>query len=349
MNEAYEPTDNSRDFAVAVKPTLEIHRSRDAWPLPHHRRIAPLDTADEPIGQLDWIGGFSSRGCTELDAYMTPAVRCVERGSGTRGLYCSAIARTKHASVARTFRLKSVADVNLGGIHFLAKSPFPIAIPARTTVHDDRNNLEARCLLDLSDETSMCLPFSELSRRKPDVATMIASWSTCPPSVSFYVIESPGLTAIIPTAAILQACYMPAKLADHLTSTHPPGHFADGRHIAFNGFSFGRASDGYFPRRCTENFLRAEREVKQILPRAVAYFKRYGDCLPLLVRPPFLGKVIVSGRNACLREENRSYLLFTSAVRFEPESGERLRYARIRKSPDNMLLDARCLHIVPNT
>lgn len=349
LNEAHEPSGNSRDFVVHREPGLDIRNSRDAWPIPHHRRIVPLDAVNQPVGQLDWIGGFSSRGCNELEAYMTPAVRCIARTPATRDLYSTAIARTKDASVVRTFRLKSIADVTLGGIHFLAKSPFPISIPEETAVHDDRSSWEARCLLHINDEESLCLPFSELSRRKPDIAAMIASWNPCPPSVSFFVTESQGLTAIIPTTAILQACYMPAKLADHLTNTHPRDHFADGRQVAFNGFSFGRLKSAHYPKRCTENFLRAEREISQILPRAVAYFKSHGDCLPLLLRPPFLGKAIVSGRCAFLREKNLSYILFTSAVRFEPGPGELPRYARNRKSRDEILLDARCLRIVPNT
>jgi len=283
-----------------------------------------LDNIEEPIGHLDWIGGFAEKGCTELEVFATPLLRCIGQTPYTGARCCTAIARVKNSPVLRTRRLGSIARASAGQVISLEKRR-AFQVPIHTSVHDPRKSTTwASFVLDIRDELSLCAPFADIRRLRPDLATLISGWCQCPPSVSFYILKSAGLTAVIPTAAILRSCYAPSQLEKYLNAPRRKPSFASETTI-FNGYCYTDAAYGLFPTRSARYFTRAEHEVAQLLPRAAAYYQRNHTFAPLLLRPPFTGQVRIQGNSVVWADRRGVVVLFTQGIMFHAPNREVLR------------------------
>jgi len=293
----------------------------------------PIDRTSRALGQLDFIGAFASHTALQLEAFLTPVVRCLEsRSNGQRR--CVAIARLGQGTVSRRFKLQHIQSVAVAGIHNLDGPSPPLNVAYDLAFIEDRPPTQyCAQFIDISDERSDCLPFGDLRRRNAQIAAMINTWSPCPDSVGFFIVEDDLNITIIPTGTILQACYMPLALAKHLEDgASGPGFSSDQR--IFNGYRFGGPYLRYFPIKARRNLERAEHEVQQIVPRALAYYKLNGNFAPLLVRPPFVGRATVNGWGFRQGIDGRNALLFTSGVEFYSAVDAAVRRAKFDRAQD---------------
>lgn len=180
--------------------------------------------------------------------------------------------------------------------------------------------------IQVDDAGSTALPSSDLEKLRPEIAAVIATRGQCPPSVSYYLQDNWDTTYAIPTASILQACYAPSALASHLADPRKAPSFASDTNV-FDGYSYGQPGLCY-PMRSLRFIDRAEHEVSQILPRAATYYRIHRTFSPLLLRPPFTGKVTVAGSAVTKELDGRRVVVFTSSVCFYSKSAEALRHAR---------------------
>jgi hypothetical protein len=186
---------------------------------------------------------------------------------------------------------------------------------ARETASQER-------IVELADERSTVLTFRHLKQRHGEIAELIERWAPCPDSVAFYIAWDQSVTIIIPTVEILRNHYFPGgdTLEHFLTATERGpfvGHFA-----AFDGFKYISPNSDQkqvcYPVRAQRNLPRAEHEIRQLMPRAVAYHRRYGDGLPILIRPPFVGKVRVEGNALTQSVESIDLVFFPFGCSFAP-------------------------------
>ena len=146
--------------------------------------------------------------------------------------------------------------------------------------------------------------------------TRPSSYAPCPASTGFFVANCENQTIVIPTSEVLRACYAPTGeyLAAFLTSAKAPSEFT-GNGAVFTGLCFAENPGTIFPFRVARNRERAEYEIAQLLPRACAEYHRSGS-LPILIRPPFVGKVALRGTALEKQVDTRQITLFVSCIEF---------------------------------
>jgi hypothetical protein len=273
---------------------------------------SPLDKTIKPLGQIDYIGGFASRNGLELEAYMTPVIRCLESG-GNGKCRCVSVMRLGSTSVRRRFKLKHLWSATMSGLNELQGSSRQYRARGPVVREQGSDDL-AFVQIDIRDDRSACLPFEDIRKQRPELIQLIDDWCPCPDSVSFFIIDDDYTTIVLPTASILTACYHPQLLGTHLNGG--PKETFSSSDCAFDGFSFGPRRYSTFPFRAARNLERAEHEVSQIIPRALAYYQLHGTFAPLLVRTPFVGRTDIRGRATAREIVGRTLLLFTAEVEF---------------------------------
>lgn len=288
-----------------------------------------------PVGQLDWIAGFDVRpgGKIRVGAYLTPALRCFGsvRYEWSRMPVCEAIVRTGGPTHVHAIPLRILERLRPGGHYFLRRSLADVTgTTHRTTLLGNAPEMRSQDrVLELADERSTVLTFRHIKKLHPQIAGLIERWAPCPDPVAFYIASHEETTIIIPTAEILRSHYFPRgdMLERFLTATDQ-GPFV-GRFAAFDGFKYisPHSDEEHFcyPVRAQRNIARAEHEIWQLMPRAVAYYRRYGDALPLLIRPPFVGKVRVEGSALIESIDGSEHLFFPAGCSFAPP-------AKVRRS-----------------
>lgn len=281
---------------------------------------SPIDTTAIPLGQLEYIGAFDPARPLALEAYLTPVIRCLKRTSEGK-LRCTAIRQLQHSLRRRSVTLPAIQQAALGEILALDGAARPFGTQIRVHRRDAAQAEGHHLRLHVSDDRSMCLPFAEIRSRQSALAALIDQRAPCPDSVSFYVLEDDRRTVAIQTGAILRACYFPSALRHHLAGDARDGRFSSDTCI-FDGFTFGRPKRYYYIARAVRNIARAEHEVSQIIPRALAYFRLHRTFAPLLLRPPFTGPTDVMGRAIRHEVGGRELVLFVSSVRFASLLGE---------------------------
>jgi hypothetical protein len=86
--------------------------------------------------------------------------------------------------------------------------------------------------------------------------------------------------------------------------------------VHFTGFAFECSPRKSYPYRVARNRSRAELEIRQLLPRAAVYGRSHPGSLPILIRPPFIGRVVIRGKAHQRAAEGLKVTLFTSNVSF---------------------------------
>lgn len=289
-------------------------------------RVTAIDDATQklmsyPAGQLDWIGGFSrnSRGKILLETYLTPVLRCYSgyRHSWSRIPICESIARTRSPAILHAAPLSVLARVQTGGVYLLRKALADLPGVNDAKIHNAQPSAEytaQNLVFDIHDDRCDAGPYRDVRRQHPEIAALITTWKpACPDTVGFFIAQYERTTIIIPTVEILRQCYFPNRTALEMflmaTETTPYLN----RLVAFNGFGYVEACNNdvrCYPIRARANIERAEREISQLLPRAAAYHRRHGDLLPILIRPPFAGRVRLSGAALEANSMNGNRLLF---------------------------------------
>jgi hypothetical protein len=266
-------------------------------------RTGPLMGAYHPDGalplrgRLDWIGGFSLGISKTLDvnAYLTP----VQHGLIPIGTLNERFPTSGNVQV-RPARIRSIATLTPGSCYSIEKSQ-PNLLDGSDSGGRIRSDFERTDLVfNFQDKSSSVVTYPQLSSKYPQIAEVINTWLPCPDDVAFFVARDQGTTVVIPTVSILQACYMPTGtlLGDFLMAKEPRPFSSE--KVMFDGFRFASVSVYQEPHmyfmRAARNIRRAEREIAQLLPRAVAHHRRYRTGLPILIRPPFTGKTRIVGR-----------------------------------------------------
>lgn len=277
-------------------------------------RLTPLDTTDESLAQLDWIGAFSAQKCIEVETHLMPVIRCLEFQNGNRR--CVNVARSRCEHLVRRLTLTKLRDVTLSGLHGLVGATGPYGAPDDPRVAAMRPHVQPyNSRIFISDDNSEAVPFANLKRSDAALADFVSGFSQCPDTVSFFIVREEATTHIFQTGSILQACYLPAALDTHLHTAEPEAGL-NNKLTMFDGFRYTPLAKRHFPFRAARNLARAQHEVNQILPRAAAYFRRNRTFLPLLVRPPFVGNANVRGLTFVYDRDCRRTVLFPAAIDF---------------------------------
>lgn len=230
--------------------------------------------------------------------------------------------------------------IHSGGIYLLRKAlaELPGIRDAKIYSHRDSPEFTSHnFVFELQDERCSAGPYRDIKQTFPQIAQLIESWkSPCPDSVSFFIAHHGDKTIIIPTIEILRSCYFPNRTAleDFLTSPDARSFLSASKYVGFNGFRYIYGLDEdvvCYPARAERNIARAEREITQLLPRAAAYNQRHGTLLPILIGPPFAGRVRLSGSAVTTKCENgTSLLFFPYGIGFGPINGVRSKGRRPR-------------------
>lgn len=290
--------------------------------------IANQKILNTPVGQMDWIGAFSLNDRKlRVEIHLTPVVHCYDAYRNSLGAYppCLAVGRTKSPTVVYAAPVRVLPRMRYNHTYLLARSLADLpGVSGQTKLHGlTRPPLTSvELAFTLRDGASFVAPFRDIKRKFPKLTNIIESWSPpCPPSVSFYIARDNCTTVIVPTAEILRECYMPDRmqLEAFLTATEERSFL--GNFIGFDGFRYVKASGDpirFWPMRAKRNVRRAEYEMSQLMPRAVAYYQRYGKILPILVRPPFEGPVQITGRAVIESSRERNVIFFPLGTHFGP-------------------------------
>ncbi len=156
----------------------------------------------------------------------------------------------------------------------------------------------------------------------PDhLRTIIGRHLSTPQHVAVYVVEDSGQIVIMPCGAILQSCYMPTAAYLSAWLEGPASSFACDK-VIYNGFGFFNydqsSSLRVYPIRAARDREFAEREISQLLPRALTYASREGGEMPFIIRPPFRGRVRVRGKAVIDHWGEKTVRLFLSKMWFSP-------------------------------
>lgn len=312
-------------------------------------RVTNVDEATQkimshPAGQLDWIGGFArnAHGKLLIEAYLTPVLRCYipYRHSWAKIPICESIVRTRSPAILHPVPVKILGRISCGGIYLLRKALADLPGIQDAKIYDDHDPPEFtsyNLVFDIQDERCYAAPYRDIKHKFPQLAKLIETWkSPCPDSVSFFIARDGKTTVVIPTIEILRSCYLPNRTAleDFLTSPDRRTFLSTSRYVGFNGFRYvdGLNEDVVcYPARAERNIERAEREITQLLPRASAYNQRHGTLLPILIGPPFAGRVRLSGSAVSTDSQGGNKLIFfPHGVGFGPINGVRNRGRRPR-------------------
>jgi hypothetical protein len=279
--------------ALPIQPAaLPQRRAADLPPFRYAER------ANLGVAQLDWISGFEiSDSCgLQLQASITPCLRCIEQdGQG-------AVKRTI-GSVTTAVNLGSLARLVPGTQYWLASGLNQIGILGQGQLIDQRHEQLVERDTFFDDDSSFVCTMTDLRSKRPALAGVISEFAWCPDSTAFFVSEHGYETTIIPTGEILRACYMPS--IEHLVEFIEDGwdgvyetNRTSSRHsdVHFTGFAFECSPRKSYPYRVARNRSRAELEIRQLLPRAAVYGRSHPGSLPILIRPPFIGRVVIRGK-----------------------------------------------------
>lgn len=183
--------------------------------------------------------------------------------------------------------------------------------------------LNAEIPIEINDSSSTVVTLRQLAQTDRAIADEIQSHAPCNDSTGFFIASDTENTVVIPTSEILRACYMPsgAYLADYLMPydrSSSSTKYAHGT-VAFNGYGYFDRPAKLFPVKIARYHERAQHEISQLLPRACAHSRLFSNEKPILIRPPFTGRVIIGGRALMARSPERGKItIFVSPVSFVP-------------------------------
>ncbi len=287
----------------------------------------PSPPASQCVGILDWVGGFVGGARLQVETFVTP----VARYRGTKPLSRTASQLYEplfdQAQSSLPSDLSYLSQLNIGSPYVMGDRIGPGSRPSASYGHKRHPSGKYQRRFLFTDEDSATLPFRDICHAYPRVARAIERHAPCPPSVSFYVAWHEGATIAIPCASILAHCYDVGsnRLVQFLKS--PKRDRFGGSDVGFDGFQYFRASqfrqERYYWLRVQRNLQRAENELAQLLPRAVAYKMIHGSLLPILIRPPFCGNASIAGNAIVDSDAEGTVAVFTSGLSFGPTSDTR--------------------------
>ena len=264
--------------------------------------------------QLDWVSGFTvDRGCVELEVVLTPVLRCFDGGRDD-GL-CSAAVRMHIPPIRRAAPLSAAQRCAIGNLLYDDRKCSQVALLDRGEMRDPRPTTYEWRLVDLQDHNSGVVTFGSLAPESP-LSTLITERAQCPPHTAFFLIHEANATIAIPTSEVLMASYVPtAKLfSDFIAGACRATDFMNDP-IGFDGFAFAGQPRKLYPFRALRNVKRGFLELEQLLPRACAYWRRHGT-MPIIIRPPFIGRVAIGGYAITRRTGAHEYVVFVEGIRY---------------------------------
>jgi hypothetical protein len=201
-----------------------------------------------PVGQLNWIGGFSNESMASLsvNAYTTPAVRCVSDRVPYMGRtpITTSISLTSRPYLKYVVDARALARVKVGDCYFARRALGHI--PNAPKQPRNSNQPELRHVeqpINIHDSSSDLLAFPQLREKYPSLSELINGWAKCPDDVAFFLVRDNNITFIFPTSVILAACYIPsgALLANYLADMKKRPYFSD--RVAFTGLQYWPSPD----------------------------------------------------------------------------------------------------------
>lgn len=287
--------------------------------------------------QLDWVSGFTvDRGRVELEVVLTPVLRCFD-GDRDDG-QCSAAVRMHISPIRRAAPLIAAQRCAIGNLLYNDLKCSEVARLDRGQMHDPRPMTHEWQIVDIQDHNSDVVTFGSLDPESP-LSQLITERAPCPPHTAFFLIHESNLTIAIPTSEVLIESYVPMAtlFSDFIAGARQAGDFLrDG--VEFDGFAFARQPYKLYPFRALRNVRRGIFELEQLLPRACAYFRRNG-AMPIMIRPPFTGRVAVGGSALKRRSGSHEYVLFVGSVKYETP------YEFLSRDRERPLLD--CMRFAP--
>lgn len=264
--------------------------------------------------QVDWVSGFTLDGeQLKIELALTPVLRCFD-GDSDYG-ECSAAVRIRVSPVRRVAPLISVQRCAIGNLLYDDPKCTQVARSDQGAMHDLRPITRERRLVDVQDYNTDVVTFGTLDRQSP-LAEMISERAPCHAHMALFLIHEKNVTIAIPTSEVLLASYVPTAtlFSDFIAGTRTSIEFlANG--MEFDGFQFVRQPHRCYPFRALRNVKRALFELDQLLPRACAYGRRHG-AMPIIIRPPFTGRVAIGGPTLKRRNGDHEYILFVGRISY---------------------------------
>lgn len=272
------------------------------------------DRRHRPALQVDWLSGFTvDSGRLKFELALTPVLRCFD--SDSEYGECSAAVRVRVSPVRRVAPLIAMQRCAIGNLLYDDRKCTQVARRDQGLIHDFRPVTHERRLVDLQDHNSDVVTFGCLDTQSP-LPGMIAERAPCHAHTAFFLIHQPNCTIAIPTSEVLLASYVPTAtlFSEFIAGERTSLDFLNNG-IEFDGFQFVRQPHRCYPFRALRNVERAIFELDQLLPRACAYGRRYG-AMPIIIRPPFTGRVAIGGSALKRRSGKHEYVLFVGRTNY---------------------------------
>lgn len=303
---------NSRFIGCSVKTSSRVE-SLNGPLFPR-----PLSDYALPRAHLDWILGFSKGmhlnkpGSVQLVASMSPTVACLVPSSLWRDAVTARKVKRLHTnSRIRNFSFTSLDRLNLGSYYSLAtklqvfQKPYPEA-----TTHFDEQPVELSVTTVFNDADG-ALFLTGTNDLPSSLRSLAERHATLQDGVGFFVACHDDITVVIPCSELLRACYGGAVALRSYLAAHPLRDRYESASNRFGGFAYG--AQKVYPYRVARNIDRAEKEIRELLPRAITLGKHFA-ALPILIRPPFTGRVKLRGRGFIDREGKSASVLIVSGL-----------------------------------
>jgi hypothetical protein len=294
------------------------HFARPSFPSPTSPSpdSAPKETCNE-LTKVSWICGFrSSASDLGADLAVTPV--------------SSQIENDEWFPAAVTYRVHPAGRQVIRSYDYFGSwaQPLGTIIDRHTEVHPegslDVESLKGfhwpgpvtRITTTFDDHDSHILTFAQLSKTMPNAAALVGRWAPCQPDIAFFVARSERRTVVIPTSEVLRVSYvLTRRVFNALIRGSLEGLFEIG-YIGFTGSRFALRDRQLAPSMICEAFERGKRELQQLMPRACVYWSHHARALPILIRPPFSGRVDIVGRAISTRCSADDYILFLNVDDF---------------------------------
>ena len=279
-------------------------------------RSAELRRYLAPCGRLEWILGLADDAPeSSIAATFSPVLHCIERVDTNADLACVVgVQPLSTQRVTRTCNMHLLKCLQLGAYYVLGGTfQFPMhGLPVVTPpYHTRRANLTL-------DRGSFYISGGryDLPARLREAALLHAP---LPDGVTFFAYttteDNGSLTILLPCSEILRSCY--ADFTEYLHGAQRPQ-----RETSLVASSVTR-DFGYSPAGNPARVARARRiqqlrrtEPAQLLPRALVYGQR-GHPRPILVKPPYIGNVVVGGEGYSYQDEQGEVLFIVSGLSIE--------------------------------